>query len=108
MDYKEALKDAPVWIKQAYVEFEKLSEKEKKKTPFLYFVLGKGKGTPPFKMSKRDSDYKDETSNPNFICGNCIFYYYNVVKKIGICSQIRGTVDYDGICRLWIGEKALK
>jgi len=108
MDYAEALKNSPKWVKMAWVEFQKLPLKEQQKTPFLYFLLGKGKGTPPFKMSKRDSNYKDPSSNKDFICGNCIFYYINPVKKIGVCSQIRGNVDYDAICRLWIGEASLE
>lgn len=107
MDYAEALKGAPRWIHDAWSEYNKLSIKEQRKTPFLYFVLGKGKGTPPFKMSKRDSNYKDPSTNKDFICGNCIFYYTNPVKKIGVCSQIRGNVDYDAICRLWVGEMSL-
>lgn len=107
MDYAEALKGAPRWIHDAWAEYNKLSTKEQRKTPFLYFVLGKGKGTPPFKMSKRDSNYKDPSTNKDFICGNCIFYYTNPVKKIGVCSQIRGNVDYDAICRLWVGEMSL-
>lgn len=108
MDYQEALKNSPYWVKQAYKEFVKLPLETQKKTPFLYFLLGKGKGTPPFKMSKTDSNYKDPSSNQDFICGNCIFYYTNPVKKIGVCSQIRGNVDYDAICRLWIGEASLE
>jgi hypothetical protein len=107
MDYKQALQNSPRWIKDAWNEFEKLPLDVQKKTPFLYFVLGKGKGTPPFKMSKKDSNYKDPSSNKDFICGNCIFYYQNPVKKIGVCSQIRGNVDYDAICRLWVGELGL-
>jgi hypothetical protein len=107
MDYQDALKNSPYWVKMAYKEFERLPEKEKMKTPFLYFLLGKGKGTPPFKMSKKDSNYKDPSTNQDFICGNCIFYYTNPVKKIGVCSQIRGNVDYDAICRLWVGEASI-
>jgi hypothetical protein len=107
MDYSEALKNAPKWIKEAYLEFEKLSDSEKNKTPFLYFVLGKGKGTPPFKMSKKDSGYINPSANKKFICGNCIFYYVNPVKKIGVCSQIRGNVKHDAYCKLWIGKKSL-
>ena len=107
MDYEEALKSSPIWVKQAYSEFNKLPISIKKKTPFLYFLLGKGKGTPPFKMSKSDSNYKDPSSNKDFICGNCIFYYVNPVKDVGLCSQIRGNVTYDAICRLWIGEASL-
>jgi hypothetical protein len=108
MDYTDALKNSPYWVQDAYDEFEKLPKKTQQETPFLYFLLGKGKGTPPFKMSKLDSNYKDPSSNQDFICGNCIFYYTNPVKKIGVCSQIRGNVDYDAICRLWIGEASLK
>ena len=107
MDYTEALKNSPIWIREAYKEFQKLPIEVQKKTPFLYFVLGKGKGTPPFKMSKKDSNYKDPSSNKDFICGNCIFYYTNPVKRIGVCSQIRGNVTYDAICRLWVGEMSL-
>jgi hypothetical protein len=107
MDYNEALKNSPIWVKAAWSQFQKQPKKEQQKTPFLYFLLGKGKGTPPFKMSKRDSNYKDPSTNKDFICGNCIFYYTNPVKKIGVCSQIRGNVDYDAICRLWVGETSL-
>lgn len=107
MEYQEALKNAPIWIKKAWVEFNKLPKKVQANTPFLYFVLGKGKGTPPFKMGKADSNYKSQSTNKDFICGNCIFYYTNPVKKVGVCSQIRGNVGYDAICRLWIGETSL-
>jgi hypothetical protein len=108
MDYSEAIKNAPIWIKKAWDEFNKLPQDVQQKTPFLYFVLGKGKGTPPFKMSKKESNYRDPSSNKDFICGNCIFYYVNPVKKIGVCSQIRGNVTYDAICKLWVGESALE
>ena len=107
MNYEEALKGSPVWVKQAYSEFNKLPIDIQKKTPFLYFLLGKGKGTPPFKMSKSDSNYKETSSNKDFICGNCIFYYVNPVKHIAVCSQIRGNVIDDAICRLWVGETSL-
>ena len=101
MDYKEAITNAPIWVKKAYEEFEKLPLKKQQATPFLYFLLGKGKGTPPFKMSKPESNYKPVSTNPDFICGNCVYYYWHVTKKRGICSQIRGQVNLKGICRLW-------
>jgi hypothetical protein len=108
MDYKSALENSPIWIQKAWMEFNKLPKQTQAKTPFLYFILGKGKGTPPFKISKADSNYKDPSSNKDFICGNCIFYYVNPVKKIAVCSQIRGNVDYDAICRLWVGESSIE
>lgn len=104
MDYNQALKNSPVWVEYAHAQFIKLPLDVQKKTPFLYFLLGKGKGTPPFKMSKEESNYKDPSLNKDFICGNCIFYYVNLVKKIGVCSQIRGNVTYDAICKLWVGD----
>jgi hypothetical protein len=107
MEYKQALENSPRWVKDAWNEFQKLPKDVQLETPFLYFLLGKGKGTPPFKMSKKDSNYKDPSSNKDFICGNCIFYYTNPVKKIGVCSQIRGNVTYDAICRLWVGKSSL-
>jgi hypothetical protein len=36
MDYKEALENSPVWVKQAYAEFSKLPLEKQKKTPFLF------------------------------------------------------------------------
>lgn len=107
MNYEEALKDAPSWIQDAWKAFNELPKEEQFNTPFLYFVLGKGKGTPPFKMCKKESVYKEKSTNPNFICGNCIFYYINPVKKVGVCSQIRGNVKKEAICRLWVGKNAL-
>jgi len=104
LDYNEALKDSPKWIRDAWNEYNKLDLKERERTPFLWFVLGKGKGTPPFKASKIDSKYKSRGSNPNVICGNCIFYYVQPIRGLKICSQIRGEVDYDGICRFWKGK----
>jgi hypothetical protein len=106
MDYKDALINSPFWVQYAYDEYEKLPIEIQKQTPFLYFLLGKGKGTPPFKMSKKDSDYHEVGKNPNYICGNCIFYYINPVKKIGVCSQIRGNVAFKAWCRLWVGKQS--
>ena len=36
MDYQDALKNSPFWVKQAYKEFVKLPIETQKKTPFLY------------------------------------------------------------------------
>lgn len=101
MDYKDALINSPAWVKMAYKAFEALPEAQKQETPFLYFLLGKNKGTPPFKMSKKESNYKAISTNRDFICGNCVYFYWHVTKKRGICSQIRGQVDAKAICRLW-------
>ena len=104
-DYSDALKDAPEWIKLAWKEYNNMGKDYMYNNPFLWFVLGKGKGTPPYKSSKKDSKYIDPTPYPKLYCGNCIFYYIQPLRKIGLCSQIRGKVDYDAFCKLWAGLK---
>jgi hypothetical protein len=103
MDYSDALKNAPKWIKTAWDEYVKMGDEYMKKYPFLWFVLGDGKGTPPYKMTKKDSKYKDPTPYPNVFCGNCKFYYVQPLRKAGICSWVRGNVDYDAWCKFWKG-----
>jgi hypothetical protein len=39
MDYQEALKNAPIWIQKAWMEFNKLPKETQAKTLFLYFSL---------------------------------------------------------------------
>lgn len=103
MDYKEALKDAPEWVKIAYQKYLKLGEEKMSKTPFLWFLLGDGKGTPPYKMPKKESKYKELTPYPNVYCGNCRYYYEQPLRQIAVCSWVRGNVDYDGWCKYWKG-----
>ena len=55
--YKEAYEVAPQETKRAIEKFMSLPEKVRSNKPLLYYVLGAG--TPPYKMSKRDSKYVD-------------------------------------------------
>lgn len=103
MDYKKALENSPEWVKLAYAEYSKLDQKTMNNTPFLWFLLGDGKGTPPFKMPKKESVYKEVTPYPNAICGNCLYYYQQPLRKIGVCSWIRGNVGYNAWCKFWKG-----
>lgn len=105
LDYSEALKDSPEWIKTAWIEYNKMGKDFMLKHPFLWFVLGKGKGTPPFKASKKDAKYIDPSPYKGAYCGNCIFYYIQPVRNRKLCSQMRGSVDYDAFCKLWEGVK---
>ena len=66
LDYNEALKNSPSWIKDAWKEYNKLDLNEREKTPFLWFVLGKGNGTPPYKASKVDSKYTSKSNRHSF------------------------------------------
>lgn len=103
-NYKDALKNAPSWVEEAYEEYQKLSEEERNKKPFLYFLLG-GKGTPPFKQPKDEAQYADESKSEEQTCGNCVFYYVQPKRNISICSKIRGKVKESGWCKYWKGEK---
>lgn len=98
-EYKKARDKAPASVTERIKQYDQLSDEEKKKTPLLYWVLGTG--TPAYKMSKKDSEYSDQSTDPSQICGNCKFLYYNPVRKAYICSQIRGRVKVEGWCRLW-------
>jgi hypothetical protein len=72
----------------------------KQDMPLLYWLLGSG--TPPYKMSKRDSHYGPP---PHYVsrqrCDNCTFAYVGVTTERFICSQIEGTIEPKLWCRLW-------
>jgi hypothetical protein len=104
-NYEGALKNSPEWIKKAYKEYEKMGQEYMDKTPFLWFVLGDKKGTPPYKMTKKQSKYIDPTPYPNLRCDNCRYYYYQPLRKLGVCSWVRGDVDRDAFCKFWKGLK---
>lgn len=103
LDYKDALKDSPEWIKMAWEEYQKMGAEYMSNHPFLWFVLGKGKGTMPFKSSKKDAKYVHPSPYKGAYCGNCIFYYVQPIRKTKVCSQMRGKVGYDAFCKLWEG-----
>jgi len=99
--YKEAYELAPEETKRAIEKFCKEPKKLRDNKPLLYYVLGTG--TPPYKMSKKESMYSDKSIN-NRKCSNCIFTYIKYVDKKPICSQIRGTIKLGGWCKLWVGK----
>ena len=99
--YKEAYDNAPAEVKAAIERFMRKPKAFRDNKPLLYFILGSG--TPPFKMSKKDSLYVDKTAKAQK-CSNCIFTYIKYVDDKPICSQIRGTIKLGGWCKLWQGE----
>lgn len=99
--YKEAYEIAPQETKRAIEKFMSLPANVRANKPLLYYVLGSG--TPPYKMSKRDSKYVDVAKGREK-CSNCIFTYIKYVDNTPICSQIRGTIALGGWCKLWKGE----
>lgn len=97
--YPKAGINASSYVKKAIREFRKLPNDIKAQKPLLYWLLGSG--TPPYKMSKKDSKYQGkEFRGQN--CGNCRFTYMRWINKELICSQIQGNVELDHWCRLWM------
>lgn len=99
--YIDAYNKAPEETKRAIERFMKLPKKVRDWKPLLYYVLGSG--TPPYKMSKKDSAYTDNSTKKQN-CANCIFTYIKYVENKPICSQIRGTIKLQGWCKLWQGK----
>ena len=71
---------------------------EKGQRPVLYSLLGSG--TPPLKMSVKDSAYQDKPVGSQR-CGNCSSAYKHVVGGKFICSQVEGAIEPNAWCRLW-------
>ena len=98
--YQDAYNKAPAETKKVIDAFQKEPASLRAEKPLLYYVLGSG--TPPYKMSKKDSEYVDKSVKKQN-CANCIFTYIKYVDKKPICSQIRGTIKLGGWCKLWKG-----
>lgn len=98
--YSEASEKAHPAVQEAIAEFHKLPNAVKQKTPLLYYILGTG--TPPYKMTHKDSEYTDKSDNSDTVCGNCEFSYQKVINKKFICSQIRGHIQPEGWCNQWV------
>ena len=100
--YQEAYDKAPQETKKVIESFQNEPKYLRDKKPLLYYILGAG--TPPYKMSKKESAYVDVSIGKEN-CSNCIFAFQNTIKKTYICSQIRGIIKLGGWCKLWVGEK---
>lgn len=72
---------------------------DKTQVPMLYSLLGSG--TAPLKMSKDDAAYQGRPHPSGQKCGNCSSAYQNVVSGDVVCSQVSGTIELSGWCRLW-------
>lgn len=86
-------------VKKAVQRFRDMDPSERDTNILLYFLLGSG--TPPYKMSKEDSQYSDTGGTQEEACANCTFLYQKVVTGEHICSQIRGEVKPGGWCNQW-------
>jgi len=98
-DYENAGDKAPEEVREAIEKFKNLDPNERETNILLYWLLGSG--TPPYKMSKEDSEYVDGVEDGNQVCANCEFMYQKVPSGEYICSQIRGKIKPGGWCKLW-------
>ena len=96
--YPNAGTGAPLLVKEAIKQYYTLPEKVRRDRPLLYWLLGSG--TPPYKMSKRESDYRHLPVGAER-CSNCKFAYERIVNGELICSQVRGKIKGHHWCRLW-------
>lgn len=96
--YPRAGVNAPPMVKQAIEQFRNLPNQVKEEKPLLYWLLGSG--TPPYKMSKKDSLYKGKSYRGQN-CGNCRFTFMRWVNKELVCSQIEGNIKLEHWCKLW-------
>jgi hypothetical protein len=102
--YPKAGLNANPLVKKAISQFRRLPVEQKKDKPLLYWLLGSG--TPPYKMTKKDSAYQGkEFRGQN--CGNCRFTFMRHVNKELICSQIQGNIELDHWCKLWVGADSV-
>ena len=97
--YPKAGLNANPLVKKAINQFRSLPNELKSQKPLLYWLLGSG--TPPYKMSKKDSHYQGKPFRGQN-CGNCRFTFMRLVNKELICSQIAGNVELDHWCKLWM------
>jgi len=93
------VEDMPDGVKEEIERFKQLDDEQRDPQILLYWLLG-GRGTPPYKMSKEESEYESESDGEEY-CGNCEYAYYSNETGELICSQIRGKIDWEGWCKLW-------
>ncbi len=88
-------------VQQAIQRYRQLPAEQRAQVPLLYWLLGDG--TPPYKMSKEDSEYTEESEVEEQTCANCQYIYQaNGHGDQGfICSQIRGEIAPAGWCNRW-------
>lgn len=99
-EYQDAGERAPYEVQRAIDRFHMHApDHVKENVPLLYWLLGSG--TPPYKMTREESDYVDVSPVPTQQCANCVFAYQHVTSGNFICSQIRGRISPPGWCRLW-------
>lgn len=95
--------NAPEEVKSLIRTFLETDPENRDTDVLLWYVLGTG--TPPYKMSKKDSAYTDVANDPKYSCATCEYLYLKVNTGEYICSQIRGEVKPSGWCNQFTTSK---
>jgi hypothetical protein len=101
-EYPDAGKFAPPEVQEAIERFRALPEREKRNLPVLWFLLGSS--TQEFKMDPSDAEYQT-SPRQGHDCANCDFGYRSLRWGVLVCSQIAGTIEPQGWCKLWERSK---
>ena len=91
--------ETQIEVQEALRRWATMPPEERGDIPLLYWLLGSG--TPPYKMSREESEYTDQSTVEGQTCANCEFAYKKVVRDQFICSQIRDDIQPKGWCKLW-------
>ena len=86
-------------ISDAIERFRSLPLRVRTKRALLWWLLGRD-GTPPYKITQTDSEYRDYPCGDEE-CENCASAYLNVPTGVYICSDIRGEIELQGWCNKW-------
>jgi hypothetical protein len=97
--YEQAGKHAQPEVQDAIARFRTLPEHERAELPLLWWLLQDS--TQVYKTLKQDALYTDHASSRRTSCATCDYLYESVRFGLYICSQIEGTVEPSGWCRLW-------
>lgn len=97
--YPEAGSGASSGVLRDLEELRKLPVEERGQSPAWVHLLGP-EGTPPYKMTKLEVAYTDESPYQQN-CANCIRSYTHNTTGVSICDWMRGVVDPKGWCRVW-------
>lgn len=92
----------PSMVKAYTGIFRRLPLADRSQVPLLYSMLGTG--TAPLKMSKEDAAYQPKPVGTQQ-CSNCSSSYQNLSEGDVVCSQVGGTIDKKGWCRLWNSDR---
>lgn len=96
--YEGVEKTARPGVQEEIRKFRELSMEERSQIPLWAWLLGAG--TPPFKMTKVEAAYVEESPYESN-CANCRHAYTQHTSGVMICNWMRGEIKPEAWCRVW-------